>query len=153
MELILDDVEIAVVVNLEILRQVLKKMSRNGKKWWIACEPSYAQEAGFITIGFGDPGCVDRLNTLYYKVPVLNEDAPLGGPDKLVVLLDSSLVVPEQCGLYREGDRVLQDELADFQDFFTPILQAMVPVLAEYTGARLQGQLHELSHLTNERSS
>ena len=152
MELILDDVEIAVVVNLETLRQVLKKMSRNGKKWWIACEPSYAQEGGFITIGYGDPGCVDRLNTLYYKVPVLNEDPPLGGLDKLVVLLDSSLVIPEQCGLYREGDRVLEDEFTDFQDFFTPILQAMVPVLAEYTGARLQGSTAR-ADAPNKRSS
>jgi len=80
-ELILDDVEIAVVVNLEILRQLLKKLSRNGKKWWIAWEPSSAQEAGFITIGYGDPACVDRLNTIYYQVPVLNEDPPVGGPD------------------------------------------------------------------------
>ena len=136
MELILDDVEIAVVVNVEILRQVLQKLSRNGKKWWIACEPGYALESGFVAIGYGDPGCVDRLNTIYYKVPILNEDPPLGGPDKLVVLLDSSVVVPEQRGLYREGDRVLEDEIADFEDFFMPIARGMVTVLAEYTGAR-----------------
>ena len=132
----LDEVDIAVAVNIEILRQVLKNLSRNGKKWWIACEPAYAVEAGFVTIGYGDPGCVDRLNTIFYKVPVLNEDPPLGGPDKLVLLFDSSVVVPEQRGLYREGDRVLEDEIADFEDFFTPIVRALVPVLAEYTGAR-----------------
>ena len=136
MELNLDDVDLAVVVNVEILRQVLKTLSRNGRKWWIACEPAHAMEAGFLTIGYGDPGCVDRLNTVYYKVPILNEDPPLGGPDKLVVLLDSSVVVPEQCGLYREGDRVLEDEITDFEDFFIPIARAMVPLLAEYTGAR-----------------
>ena len=93
-------------------------------------------ESGFLTIGYGDPGCVDRLNTVYYKLPILNEDPPLGGPDKQVVLVDSSVVVAEQCGLYREGDRVLQDEIADIEDFFTPIARAMVPVLAEYIGAR-----------------
>ena len=136
MELNLDDVELAVVVNVEILRQVLKTLSRNGKKWWIACEPAYALESGFVTVGYGDPGCVDRLNTVYYKIPILNQDLPFGGPDNLVVLLDSSVVVAEQCGLYREGDRVLEDEIADFEDFFTPIVRAIVPVLAEYTGAR-----------------
>lgn len=136
MDLNWDDIEIAVAVNVEVLRQVLKKLSRNGKKWWIACEPAYALESGFIIIGFGAPGCVDRLNTIFYKVPILNEDPPLGGPDKLVVLLDSSVIVAEQCGLYREGDRVLQDEIADFEDFFTPIVRAMVPVLAEYIGVR-----------------
>jgi hypothetical protein len=132
----LDDVDLAVVVNVEILRQVLKKLSKNGKKWWIACEPAYTLESGFVTVGYGDPGCVDRLNTVYYKLPILNEDPPVGGSDKLVVLLDSSVVVPEQRGLYREGDRVLEDEISDFEDFFTPIERAMAQVLAEYNGAR-----------------
>ena len=136
MDLNLDDIDVAVVVSIEILREVLKKLSVNGKRWWIACEAAYTLESGFVTIGYGDRGCVDRLNTVYYKVPILNEDPPPGGPDKLVVLLDSSVVVAEQCGLYREGDRVLQDEIADIEDFFTPIARAMVPVLAEYIGAR-----------------
>ena len=140
MELNLDDVDIAVVVNVEILRQVLKRLSSNGKKWWIACEPAYAVEAGFVTIGYGDPGCVDRLNTVYYKVPILNCDQPLGGPDRLVVLLDSSVVVAEQPGLYREGDCVLQDEVTDIEDFFMPITRVMVAILAEYAGARLQSR-------------
>ena len=91
-------------------------------------------EAGFLTIGYGDPGCVDRLNTIYYKLPILNEDPPLGGPDKQVVLVDSSVLIAEQCGLYREGDRVLEDQVSDLEDFFTPILRAVVPVLAEYIG-------------------
>ena len=67
----LDDVDIAVVVNVEILRQILTKLSTNGKKWWIACEPAYAIEKGCFTIGYGDPGCVDRLNTVYYKLPIV----------------------------------------------------------------------------------
>jgi hypothetical protein len=136
MDLNLDDIEIALVVNVEILRQVLKKLSSNGKRWWIACEPAYVLENGFLTVGYGDPGCVDRLNTVYYKLPLLNDDPPLGGPDKLVVVLDSSVVVPEQRGLYREGNRVLEDEIADIEDFFLPITRALVPVLAEYTGTR-----------------
>ena len=134
MDLNLDDVDIALVVNVEILRQVLRKLSHNGQKWWIACEPAYALEDGFLTIGYCEPGCVDRLNTVYNKVPLLNDDAPLGGPDKLVVLLDSTVVVPEQCGLYREGDRVLEDEVADIEDFFVPMVRALVPVLAEHVG-------------------
>jgi hypothetical protein len=36
MDLNLDDVDIALVVNVEILRQVLKKLSSNGKRWWIS---------------------------------------------------------------------------------------------------------------------
>jgi hypothetical protein len=136
MALSFDDVNIAVVVNVEILREILKKLSVHGKKWWIACEPAYLMEAGFLTIGYGDSGCADRLNTVYYKLPILNQDRPLGGPDRLVVLLDSSVAVTEQCGLYRDGDRVLQDEVADMEDFLLPIMRALVPVLAEFTGVR-----------------
>src|SRR6266567_4099133 len=47
--------------------------------------------SGTITLGYGDPGCEDRLNTLYYRVPILNEERPMGGPDRLVVLLDSTV--------------------------------------------------------------
>ena len=131
---LLDEVDIAVAVSVEILRQVLKKLSRNGKKWWIACEPAYTLESGAVTIGYGDPGCVDLLNTVYYKLPILNQELPLGGPDKLVVLVDSSVLVAEQAGLYREDDRVLEDPIADMEEFFMPIARALVPVLAEYSG-------------------
>jgi len=134
MELNLDDVELAVAVNIETLRQVLRTLSGNGRRWWIACEPAYCLESGCVTLGYGDPGCLDRLNTVYYKLPILNKEPPLGGPDKLVVLLDSSVVVPEQRGLYREGNRVLEDEIADMEDFFAPIARAFVPVLADYIG-------------------
>src|SRR6202042_1579379 len=55
-----------------------------------------------VTIGHGDPGCEDRLNTLYYRVPVLNEEMPMAGTDKLTLMLDSSVVSAEQPGLYVE---------------------------------------------------
>ena len=139
MEINLDDVDLAVVVNVEILREVLRKMSAGGRQWWIACEPEYVLQKGYITIGYGDPGCTDRLNTIHYKVPILSPDRPIGGADKAVVLLDSSVVVAEQAGLYQEGDRVTEDELADLEDFLTPIQRALVPVLAEYCGAGWAG--------------
>lgn len=136
MDINFDDVDLAVVVNIEILREVLCRMSAGGRRWWIACEPAYALERGYISLGFGDPRCVDRLNTVYYRVPILNTEQPVGGPDKLVVLLDPTVIVAEQVGLYREGDRVTEDEFADIEDFFVPIQRALVPVLAAHVGAR-----------------
>jgi hypothetical protein len=79
------------------------------------------------------------LNTVYYRVPILNTDRPLGGSDKLVVLLDSSAIVPDQAGLYHEGDRVVEDQFADIQDFFIPIERALVFVLADHCGAKSTG--------------
>ena len=131
----LDEVALAVAVNVEILREVLKKLTANKGTWWIACEPAYAFEKGYVTLAFGCPQCTDRLNTVLYRVPILNRDQPPGGPDKLVVLIDPAVVVAEQPGLYHDGSDVQLDELADLEDFLFPIRRALVEVLAEYSGA------------------
>jgi hypothetical protein len=131
----LEEVALAVAVNVEILREVLKKLTANNGTWWIACEPAYAFEKGYLTVAFGCPGCIDRLNTVLYRLPILNRDQPLGGPDKLVVLIDQAVVVAEQPGLYRNGSGVELDELADLEDFLLPMRRALVEVLAEYSGA------------------
>jgi len=132
----LGEVDLAIAVNIGILREVFGKLSERGRIWWIACEPLYAFEKGYITIGFGDPGCVDRLNTVLYRVPILNTDRPVSGSDKLVVLLDASVILPEQPGLYREGYDVVRDELADIESFFIPLKRALIPMLADSCGAR-----------------
>jgi hypothetical protein len=134
MNINLDDVDLAIVVNVEILREVLGKMSVNGRRWWIACEPSYGLENGYITLAYGHPGAIDRLNTLLYRIPILNTERPIGGTDKFIVLLDASVITPEQPGLYLENDRVVADEIADMEDFLIPIQRALIPVLAEYSG-------------------
>lgn len=142
MEINLDEVDLAVAVNVEILREVLKKLSVNGSRtWWIACEPAYAFEKGYVTVAFGCPGSTDRLNTVLYQIPILSRDPPLGGPDKLVVLIDPTVVIAEQPGLYRDGSGLELDEVADLEDFLLPIRRALVPVLAEYTGANTQGAM------------
>ena len=125
----LDEVELGLVVNLKTLREVLKRLSINGKRWWVASDPSDALESHSVTVGHGDPGCVDRLNTLYFKVPVLNDEKPLVGTDRLILLLDCSVISSEQPGLYIEEGRVLEDPLADIECFFMPIRQALIAML------------------------
>jgi hypothetical protein len=92
MEFSLDEIEYGLVVSLETLRGVLKSMSINGRKWWIASDPGDALDTHTVTIGHGDPRCHDRLNTLYFRVPVLNEDRPMAGTNQLRLMLDSSVV-------------------------------------------------------------
>lgn len=129
MEIDFDEIELAFAVNVRTLREVLRKLSVNGKRWWIASDLTDATEAGFITIGHGDPGCVDRLNTIYYRVPILNEEKPVAGADKLVLLLDPSVVWAEQPGFYMEDDKVAKDEFADLECFFFPIKEALIATL------------------------
>jgi hypothetical protein len=126
MNLTLDEVDLAFVVSLETLRDVLKAMSVKGRKWWIASDPSDAITTHTITVGHGDPGCEDRLNTLYFRVPVLNEEMPMAGSNQLRLMLDSSVVSPEQPGIYFEDGMVLEDSVADLQSFFDPIQRALL---------------------------
>lgn len=127
----LEEIDLGFVVNIATLRQVLKKMSVDGRRWWIASDPTDAIENHYAVVGYGDSGCLDRLNTLYYRVPILNEEAPFAGTEKLVLLLDSSVVTPEQPGLYMEGGRVLEDGFTDMECFFFPLKRALVAMLRE----------------------
>jgi hypothetical protein len=135
MELNLDEVDLGFVVNLETLRDVLKAMSVNGRRWWIASDPNDAIATHTVTIGHGDPGCHDRLNTLYYRVPVLNEEMPMAGTDKLTLMLDSSVVSAEQPGIYIEDGRVGEDSVTDLQSFYDPIQRALLIKLRSFSNA------------------
>lgn len=126
MEIDFDQVELGLVVNLTILREVLKSLSINGKRWWIASDPQDALTTRSITIGHGDPHCTDRLNTLYFRIPVLGNETPRGGTDGLVLLFDPSTSVAAEPGYYVENGRVVQDFLEDFLCFYRPISHALI---------------------------
>jgi hypothetical protein len=133
MDFSLDEVDLGFVVNLETLREVLKSMSINGRRWWIASDPSDAIDTHTVTIGHGDPRCHDRLNTLYYRVPVLNEEMPMAGTDKLMLMVDSSVVSAEQPGIYFEDGRVFKDSVEDLQSFYDPIQRALMAKLQSFS--------------------
>lgn len=122
----LDEVELATVVNLETLREVLKSLSVDGKRWWIASDPRDAVAEGYISIAHGDPGCTDRLNTLHFRVPVLNDETPVGGTDRLVVLIDESTSFPQEPGFYLENGEVVEDPFEDLMSFLEPVKHALV---------------------------
>jgi hypothetical protein len=72
---------------------------------------------------------------LYYRLPVLNEEKPVAGTDKLVLMLDSSVVAAEQPGLYFEDGRVGEDSVADLQAFYDPIQRALLIKLQSFSNA------------------
>lgn len=118
-------IDVAVVANLATLRDILSGLRAAGRKCWIASDPADALTNGYVTVGYGDPGCRDRLNTIYYRLPVINDREPPGGTDQIVMLIDASVVSPEQGGIYLEHNRLCSDELADMEDFLVPITRAL----------------------------
>lgn len=104
------NVEIGIVVNLRILRSVLKGLSANGRRWWIACDLRDAMENGAVTVGFGDPRCRDPLNRAFFQVPVVQEPSS-GTPDGLLLLLDPSTIVSGDVGEFDEFWAPLKEKL------------------------------------------
>src|ERR1035441_459763 len=84
----LSELELGIVVSLNTLREVLKRLSTGGKKWWIASDPIDAIADGYITIAHGDPQCFDRLNTLHFRVPVVTSDFLPQRTDRIVLMVE-----------------------------------------------------------------
>ncbi|MDP9049108.1 MAG: hypothetical protein M3O31_00070, partial [Acidobacteriota bacterium] len=66
------------------------------------------------------------LNTLHFRVPVLNDVTPMGGADRLVLLFDESTSSPQEPGFYLEDNEVVEDPFEDLTSFFDPIKHALV---------------------------
>jgi hypothetical protein len=126
MEADFDEVDLGFVVSLGTLREVLKNLSLDGKRWWIASDPHDAVETGMITVGHGDPRCTDRLNTLYYRVPVVGNREWTARTDRLVLMFDPSTAIAEDPGYYIENGRIIQDSVEDFFCFYQPVERALI---------------------------
>lgn len=125
-----EEIEIAVVVNLEVLRGVLKNLSRGGTRFWIASDPADSLDTGSITVARGYPGCKDQLNATYFRIPILNDEMPRRGTNRLVLLLAPSEIRPDDRGSRMDsGQLSTSDILSDFQEFLTPIKGAIVDLL------------------------
>ncbi len=121
-----ENIELGFIVNLETLRQALKTLHIHGRRWWLASDPVDAIDDGYVVIGHGDEGCIDRLNTVSFRVPVLTRQTPYGGNGRILVLFDASSIAADQPGFYLADGLIEQDFLEDFQCFFGPVKDALI---------------------------
>ena len=126
MDVDFSDVDLGLVVSLAALREALKGMNIDGRRWWISSDPQDAAEAGFISIGHGCKGCSDRLNTLHYRVPVVGNQDWTARTDRLILMFDPSTAAAEDPGYYIDNGRVMQDSVEDFYSFYEPIERALI---------------------------
>ena len=100
----LSEVELGFVVSLGALREALKELNVDGRRWWISSDPHDAAELGYVTLAHGCEGCVDRLNTLHFRVPVVGDGDWNGEVDRLILMIDHSTATAEESGFYlRDG--------------------------------------------------
>lgn len=125
------EVELGFVVSLGALREVLKGLSFDGRKWWVSSDPYDAADTGFITIAHGTPKCFDRLNTLHFRVPVVGNENSRGRTDRLILMFDPSTTTAVEPGFYLQDGSILEDPLEDLASFYEPIERALIDRLHE----------------------
>ena len=122
----LSEVEIGFIVSLGVLREVLRDLNVNGRRWWIWSDPHDAAEDGFITVAHGSKGCFDRLNTLHFRVPVVGNGDWRSRTDRLILMFEPSATAAEEPGFYLENGRILEDPVEDLFCFFRPVERALI---------------------------
>jgi len=121
-----NDVEIGIVVSLGTLRGVLKTLSVDGKRWWIASrDPSAAMENGAVTVGLRDARCIRPLKTVYFRIPIV-DPVRSWSTDRILLLFDPTVIVDIEPGYFLERGRFVQDCVGDFENFFFPIKRALL---------------------------
>lgn len=118
-----DAAEFRVIIDFEEFRGVLKELSVDGMRWWIASDPRDAYENGSITVGHIDPGCWERLNRLYFRIPTFH--ASKGSAEGMFLLFDPSEITSDEPGYYFSHNRVMEDSRKDFISFFNPLRDAL----------------------------
>lgn len=121
-----EDVELGFIVNLQVLKEVLRTLSTDGKRFWVASDPQDAEDGGYLTIGHGDPRCKDRLNTLYFRIPVVTCEIPQYQRARVVLLFDENHITAESPGFYDNDGILSQSDFRDFRLFFDPIRAGLV---------------------------
>jgi hypothetical protein len=119
-------VDLGFVASLRTLREVFKGLNIGGRRYWLASDPEEAAETGFITIGHGYPRCIDRLNTLHFHLPVVCNESSALRTDRLILMVDPSVISQEEPCLYLKDGRLLEDPVGDFVSFYEPIKRALL---------------------------
>jgi len=122
----LSELELGFVVSLGALREVFQGLNINGRRWWFSSDPHDALETGYVILGHGCEGCVDRLNTLHFRVPVIGSGGSKDCTDRTILMIDPSIATAEEPGYYLLDDRITEDPAEDFFNFYEPIEQALI---------------------------
>ena len=81
------------------------------------------------------PRQIDRLNTLHFRIPVIDNDSPPDRTDRIVLLVEPTTATGEEPAFYLENRCMPEDPVEDFYEFYAPLEWALI--------ARLQARNQE----------
>ena len=125
----LDDwitVDIALIVEMETFRTVLKSLSAGGDQWWFASDPAGAVGIGCLIVGFRNAVSSSSSHAVFFRIPLLNQGTCLPDGRYLVLapaLIDSIDPVP------RVEPSQSRDSIGDFERFYFPLKNALTAQL------------------------
>ena len=124
----LSEVELGFVVSIGTLRDILHGLNIKGRRWFFASDPIDALETGYVILGHGCDGCMDRLNTLHFRVPVVGVGDSNATTDRIILMIEQSIAA-EEPGYYLLDDQITEDPAEDFFNFYEPLERALIAQL------------------------
>jgi hypothetical protein len=120
-------VDKAYVISVKALREILKEISTDEGHWWIAEDKSYS-----IVIGFALGKMVaDELNNILFEFPKVASISLFPDGDGEIVCVYPISREAVQRGLYWENNRLLNDEVKDWEAFWPPLKTAIAKRYSE----------------------
>lgn len=127
------------VVSVKALREILTEITTDKERWWIEDE----KEKG-VVIGYNGTG--DEVNNVLFEFPKIAQIPFPDGDGEIICLYPVSREAVQR-GLYWQDDRLLADEVRDWESFWQPLVKRIAERYAEGSGVR------SMSSTENDSSS
>lgn len=111
-------VDQAFVVSVRALRAILKEISTDGQRWWM-------EEDNEQSVVIGYNASVEGFNDVLVEFPKIAKVPLFLNADGEIVCLYPVSRRVVQGGLYKKDDKVLLDEVRDWETFWPPIRRAL----------------------------
>jgi hypothetical protein len=120
------EVDVGYFLSIQTLRALLLTISTATRQWWV----ERSLRTGVI-IGYSNPVYTDMPNTLMYEFPCMQRNSLTCDESWILILLHPVAANQRAFGLYFNEDGIKQDRLVDWENFWSPLHEALVKLTAD----------------------
>ena len=113
------------VVSVKALREVLKDISTPDTRWWVEDDHEHGVVVGYRAA---------EHNDILFEFPKI-ASVPLLPDGEIICLYPVSRSMVQR-GLYWQENQLLNDEVRDWEEFWTPIRRGLAKCYSEGSGVR-----------------